>query len=469
MALGNGRGRPAESERRVLVVEDERAQRDALAQYLGRMEYKVTAVASGEDAVRHLAETSFEALITDLRLPGIDGLTLIRRARELNEEISVLLITAYASVESAIEALRIGAQDYLLKPLILEEVGRKIKWLLEHRALLRENARLRQVLQQRAAPPEIVAGSPLMREVVAWIPRAAATRSTVLITGETGTGKEVLARAIHEGGTSRDQPFLAVNLAAVHENMAESELFGHERGAFTGAERRREGLLRAAGSGTVFLDEIAELSLSVQAKLLRALEAREVQPLGSDSAVPFEARIITATHRDIDAMAGDGRFRQDLYYRLNIVHIHLPPLRDRPEDIPALVRQLVDRHASRVGLPVPIVTADAVRALCHYPWRGNIRELSNVLERALILADNGRIDVEHLPSDVREQATSLALDDAVARFEATHIAMVLKLCGGSREKAAAAMGISAPTLYRRLERLGLKGFEVRRGRGSAEA
>jgi DNA-binding NtrC family response regulator len=460
---------PCAADRRVLVVEDERAQRDALGQYLGRMAYKVTAVASGEEASRHLADASYDALITDLRLPGMDGLTLIRRARELNEEMSVLLITAYASVESAIEALRIGAQDYLLKPLILEEVGRKLGWLLEHRALLRENARLRQVLQQRAVPTEIVAGSPSMREVVAWIPRAAATRSTVLITGETGTGKEVVARAIHDGGPGRDQPFLAVNLAAVHESTAESELFGHERGAFTGAERRREGLLRAAGGGTVFLDEIAELSLGIQAKLLRALEAREVQPLGSDVAAPFDARIIAATHRDPDALVSEGRFRQDLYYRLNVVHIHLPPLRDRPEDIPALVRHLVGRHASRVGLPAPVVAADAVRALCQHPWRGNIRELSNVLERALILADEGRIDVDDLPSDVRERPASLTLDDAVARFEAAHIAMVLKLCDGSREKAAAAMGISEPTLYRRLERLGLKGFEVRRGRGTLDA
>ena len=443
----------SDTPRRVLVVEDERAQREALAEYLGGLAYTVTAVSSGEEASRHLAASSFHALITDLRLPGMDGLTLIRRARELNDEIAVLLITAHASVDSAVEALRIGVQDYLRKPVVPDEVGRKLGSLIEHRDLLRENTRLRQALQGKTDDTELIAESAPMRDVIGWIRRAAASRAAVLITGETGTGKEVVARAIHARSAGRDQPFLAVNLAAVTETMAESELFGHERGALSGA-------------GTVFLDEIAELTLSVQAKLLRALEAREVQPLGSDRATAFEARIITATHRDVDAMVADGTFRQDLYYRLNVVHIRLPPLRERGADIPALIRQLVQRHASRSGLPVPVVTADVVRALSQHTWKGNIRELSNVLERALILADEGRIDLEQLPADVRELSPSLRLGEAIGRFEAMHIGLVLKLCGGNREKAAAAMAISEPTLYRKLERLGLKGLEVRRTRAA---
>ena len=258
---------------RILVVEDERAQRDALAQYLGRLGHPVTAVATGEEAVGLLQGGSYAILITDLRLPGMSGLDVVRRAHELDEELGVLLMTAYASVESAVEALRVGAHDYLLKPLIFEEVARKVRGLIEQRELKRENARLRRAVQQRRRV-ELVADSPAMREVLDWVRRAAASRSLVLITGETGTGKEVVARLVHELGPDRDQPFLAVNLAAVPEGMVESELFGHERGAFTGAERRREGILRAAGSGSVFLDQIAEMSPAVQAKLLRALEGQ---------------------------------------------------------------------------------------------------------------------------------------------------------------------------------------------------
>jgi len=447
---------------RVLVVEDERAQREAIARYLSRAGYAVTAAASGEEALERLGAEAFAVLLTDLRLPGADGLALVRRARARDEEMGVLLMTAYASVESAIEALRVGAHDYLLKPLVLEEVARKVRGLVEHQALVRENARLRRVLQQADGGLALVASSPAMRDVAEWVRRAAASRSTVLVTGETGTGKEVVARAIHQRGPEPEQPFVAVNLAALPETMVESELFGHEKGAFSGAERRREGLLRAAGSGTVFLDEIAEMPLGAQAKMLRALESHEIQPLGSDAAATFDARVIVATNRDLATEARLGRFREDLYYRLNVLHIRLPPLRERREDIPALVDALLARHASRAGTGAPRVTADALRALCLHPWRGNVRELSNVLERASILADEGRIDLDLLPDDVRESAAPrLSLPEAVDRFERSHIALVLRLCDGNREKAAEELGISEATLYRRLERFGLKGWEVR--------
>ena len=442
---------------RVLVVDDERAQRDALRQYLGRAGLAVDAVSSGEDALERLAAESYALLITDLRLPGIDGLEVVRRAHELDDEIGVLLITAFASVESAIEALRIGAHDYLLKPLILEEVERKAKGLLAHRRLIQENALLRRALQEPREELELVTSSAAMKEVSEWVRRAATSRSTVLVTGETGTGKEVVARAIHRLSPVADEPFVAVNIAAVPETMVESELFGHEKGAFTGAERRREGLLRAAGKGVVFLDEIAELSAPVQAKLLRVLESHEVQPLGSDTAEAFEARIIAATHRDLAKRVSEGRFREDLYYRLDVVHIRVPPLRERPEDIPVLVRQILKRHAAGGDTAMPLVTAEAMRALCRHPWKGNVRELSNVLERALILADEGRIDLEQLPPDVSRSAEpGLGLQEAIERAERAHIAMVLRLCGGHREAAAGELGISPATLYRRLDRLGLK-------------
>lgn len=442
---------------RILVVDDERAQRDALRQYLGRSGFQVEAVGTGEEAIELLTAESYALLITDLRLPGIDGLAVVRKAHDLSEEIGVLLITAFASVESAIEAIRIGAHDYLLKPLILEEVERKARGLLAQRRLVQENALLRRALQEPYGDKELTANSAAMHEVMEWVRRSATTGSTVLVTGETGTGKEVITRAIHRASPTAREPFLAINIAAVPDNMIESELFGHEKGAFTGADRRRDGLLRAAGRGIVFLDEIAELSGSVQAKLLRVLESKEVQPLGSDTTAPFEARIIAATHRDLHKMVTEGTFREDLYYRLNVVHIGIPPLRERSEDIPALVHQILERHATRSDFAVPLVTAEAMRALCHHPWKGNVRELSNVLERALILADDRRIDIDQLPVDVGLASdTGLNLQDAIEQAERTHIAKVLRLCNGHRESAASELGISPATLYRRLEKLGLK-------------
>ncbi len=441
---------------RIYVVEDELAHREALRRFLSKAGFDVTAFATGEEAVDRLAEESCSLLITDLRLPGMDGLAVLRRARELDSEVAVLLITAFASLESAVEALRLGAHDYLLKPLILEEVERKARALLAHRELLRENAMLRRLLRDRDQPRDIVAVSSEMKDVMDWVRRAAATRSTVLLTGETGTGKEVVARAIHRMGPDADAPFLALNVAAVPGEMVESELFGHVKGAYTDAKDERLGILRSVGRGTVFLDEIAELALGTQAKLLRVLESTELRPLGSDTPTTFEARIVAATHRDLGRMVEEGSFREDLLYRLDVLRIRLPPLRERPDDIPALVHELAGRHAARSGVAVPLVTAEAMRALCAHPWRGNARELSNVLERGIILADEGRIDVEQLPDDIRgRDGKVLALDEAVNRAERAHISMVLRLCDGNRERAAEELGISPATLYRRLEKHGM--------------
>jgi DNA-binding NtrC family response regulator len=432
---------------RIYVVEDELAQREALRKFLTRAGFEVSAFADGEAAVGRMTAESCSLLITDLRLPGMDGLAVLRRARELDPEVAVLLITAFASLESAVEALRAGANDYLLKPLILEEVERKARTLLEYRDLVRENAMLRMLLQDRDKPQDIVAVSAAMLEVMDWVRRAAATRSTVLLTGETGTGKEVIARAIHRMGTEASAPFLALNVAAIPSSMVESELFGHVRGAFTDAREERLGILRSAGAGTVFLDEIAELPIGTQAKLLRVLESTELRPLGSDTSATFDARIVAATHRDLGQMVEEGTFR-----------IELPPLRERPDDIPALVRELMERHSTRTGIPQPLVTAEAMRSLCAHPWRGNVRELSNVLERAIILADEGRIDVEQLPDDIRgRDPHRLGLDEAVSRAERAHISMVLRLCDGNRERAAEELRISPATLYRRLEKHGIVG------------
>jgi two-component system, NtrC family, response regulator AtoC len=450
---------------RILVIEDERAQREPLARYLTRSGFSVVEARSGEEGVEALGERDFSVLLTDLRLPGIDGLEVIRRARLLDPQLGIILITAYASVESAVEALRLGAHDYILKPLMLEEVGSKIAKLLEHREVVQENARLRGALQAKNQERTgLVADSKAMQDVMSWVARAAVSKATVLVLGETGVGKEVVARALHSTSAAAMHPFLPVNLAAIPEAMIESELFGHEKGAFTGAGHRREGLFRAAAKGTVFLDEIAEMPYSLQPKLLRALEAREVFPLGSDSPVPFHARIMAATHRALPAMVEERTFREDLYYRLNILPIRVPPLRERLEDLPGLVHHLLERQAKELGGGAVGITPEALRLLLAYRWPGNIRELSNVLERARVFAGGGQIEIEHLPVDLRDlEQDRLNLQAAVERYERGHIASVLKLCTGNRERAAQELGISPATLYRRIEKLGLKGFETGRG------
>ena len=442
---------------RVLLVEDERAQRDPLARYLRKQGYDVDPVATGEEAKKRLDSVSYDVLITDLRLPGIDGLAVIRHAHNVDVELGVLLMTAYASVDSAVEALRVGAHDYILKPLILHDVGQKVANLVGYRTLARENTRLRHALSEKYTSKSLVSESAAMREAIEWAKRAAASPKTnVLIIGETGTGKEVMARLIHSISTQHREPFVAINLAAVPEAMMESELFGHERGAFTGAERHRDGALRTARMGTVFLDEIGELALTAQAKLLRAIEVHEVHPLGSDKTWPFAARIIAATNRNLEELVECGEFRADLFYRLNVLRITIPPLRERPADIPALIQQLLVDHAQSNHKLVATISADAIRALCRFPWKGNVRELKNVLERALILADDGHIELDHLPADVQSTDERMDLQQAIRRFERNHIAMVLRLCDGSRDRAAAELGISPATLYRRLDRLDLK-------------
>ncbi len=452
-----GKGESGGITGRILLVEDERAQREPLTRYLRKLGHDVHAVASGEEGTARLDAQTYDVLVTDLRLPGIDGLAVVRHAHNVDDELGVLLMTAYASVDSAVEALRLGAHDYFLKPLILDEVGRKVTNLLEHRHLVRENARLRRALQTQRSDKGPICESAAMKEAYRWATRAAqAPGANVLIVGETGTGKEVMASLIHELGDSATEPFMAINLAAIPETMIESELFGFEKGAFTGADRRRDGALRSARKGTVFLDEIGELSLSAQAKLLRAIEAHEVQPLGSDATAPFQARILAATHRDLEQLVSEKIFREDLFYRLNVLRIEIPPLRERPDDIPPLVHRLIAEHAQNNGRVPCSVSADAMRSLCGHPWRGNVRELKNVLERALILVDDDQIELDHLPADVRQAAERLDLQEAVSRFERSHIAMVLRLAEGNRERAAQELGISPATLYRRLEKLELK-------------
>ncbi len=366
--------RPRQEQAAILVVDDEPLIRETLAEYLGQEGLHVVACASAEEALERVSAQRFDVVLCDMQLPGMDGLELLEQLRPISPETFVLLITAYATVENAVEAFQRGAHDYLMKPILLDEVLVKIRRLMAHRALYLENQWLRRELNRAEGPTELVGSSVAMQQVFEMIRKVAPTRSTVLITGESGTGKELVARAIHEGTPGREGGrFVAVNCAAIPHELLENQLFGHRKGAFTGADRDQPGVFVHAGSGTVFLDEIGEMPLATQAKLLRAIEQKELLPVGAHEPVRVEARVLAAANRDLVGEVEAGRFREDLFYRLNVVCIHVPPLRERREDIPALVEFLLARHARALGKRITGVTHEAMQILRVARWRGNVR------------------------------------------------------------------------------------------------
>ncbi|MCB9796475.1 MAG: sigma-54-dependent Fis family transcriptional regulator [Alphaproteobacteria bacterium] len=440
----------------ILVVDDERVLRTNILRYLKQAGHEVAGVASAEEAIAHIEKEEVDLVITDLRMPGLGGVGLLKHLRDARPETLALVMTAYASLDSAIEALRLGAQDYLLKPISLEELERKVGQLLEQRALRRQVARLRDELHRRFEADEMIAGAPAMKPVTRLLSKAAGSRSTVLIEGESGTGKELVARALHESSPWSEKDFIAVNLAAQPAELVDATLFGHKRGAYTGAASAREGVFRAAHGGTVFLDEIGELPSAVQVKLLRVLESREVMPLGSDRSVPVDFRLVAATNRPLQALVEAGDFRSDLYFRLNVLRIELPPLRQRTEDIPALANRFLQRHSQSLGIPAPHLSNSVLRALQSWRWPGNVRELSNVMERAALLCDEALVQIEDLPQELRGgEAEVWDLKEAIAAFERGHISRALKAVDGDKPSAAERLGIHLATLYRHMDRLGL--------------
>ncbi|MCB9791932.1 MAG: sigma-54-dependent Fis family transcriptional regulator [Alphaproteobacteria bacterium] len=449
---------------RILVVDDERVLANNIRRFLGHAGYAVRVAESGEQALELLAEAPAELLISDLRMPGMGGLALLERLRAEHPETLSLVITAHGTLDSAIQALRLGAQDYLLKPLSLEELERKVGRLLEHRALQQRVARLRQELHGRFDTEGLIAEAPCMQEVMRLVGKAAGSRSTALIEGESGTGKELIARALHEGSPWAERDFIAVNLAAQPAELVDATLFGHVRGAYTGATGTREGVFRAARGGTVFLDEVAELPMPVQVKLLRVLENREVMPLGSDRAEPVDFRLVAATNRPLGPLVAEGAFRQDLYFRLDVLRITLPPLREREEDIPALAARFLGAHAREMGRAAPRLSHEALRALKSWRWPGNVRELSNVMERAALLGEGEWVTLSDLPAELRgpPEVETQDLKEALARFERAHIARVLADCDGDKPLAAQRLGVHLATLYRRLERLEAEAAGVER-------
>jgi DNA-binding NtrC family response regulator len=440
----------------ILLIDDEDLFREDLASLLRHEGFICRTAGDGEEGLRLAQEDEPDVVLCDLMMPGVDGIEVTDRLATLCPGAAVILVTAFGNLETAVEAFRKGAADYLLKPLVLDDLLRKILRCVEERCLRQEVRYLRRTVAEAGTGTTIVGDSSAMQEVKELIRKVAPAESTVLTTGESGTGKELVARALHEGRGGSDRPFVPVNCAALPRDLFESELFGHVRGAFTGAIRDRPGYFELARGGTLFLDEIAELPLELQPKLLRVVEQREMLPVGGTRTRTIEVRLVAATNRDLADEVAAGRFREDLFYRVRVLEIRLPALREHREDIPSLVEHLVRRLAFRLGRkPVPVDHA-AMQILMSATWRGNVRELDNVLERAMLLGEADAIGVADLPAELAGTAAGIVeptddLKSAVRSYERRHIEQVLSETGGNREEAARRLGIDASTLYRRLK------------------
>jgi two-component system response regulator HydG len=439
---------------RILLVEDDPEMLDLVREHLEGDGHAVTALGRGTEAIARLTAEEFDIVLTDLRLPDVDGMEILRASREVRRGIPVVLITAFGTIETAIQAIRDGAYDFVTKPFTLDEISLLVAKAWEAQRLREENRRLREEVAGRYRLHNLLGRSPSMQTVFALIRQAAPSGVNVLITGESGTGKELVAKALHFNSPRSARPFLPINCAAVPAGLLESELFGHVKGAFTGAVGSRRGLFREANGGTLFLDEIGDMAPELQAKLLRSIEDRSVRPVGSDQAVPLDVRIVAATNQDLPARIRAGQFREDLYYRLAVIPIHLPPLRNRTEDIPLLSNHFLGRAVAAAGKPVSRFTPDAMGALLRHPWPGNVRELENVVERAVALTTDGPIEPDALLLDTSlSPATGPSLAQLSRRptlreLTDEYVTLVLQEAGGDKARAAEILGISKRTLYR---------------------
>ncbi|MCA1814863.1 MAG: sigma-54 dependent transcriptional regulator [Acidobacteria bacterium] len=442
----------------ILVAEDEDLMRVILSGLLEGAGYRVALAASAEEALEKFTTEDVAVTLTDIRMAGMDGLQLLDRIKDVDAEALVVVMTAYSSVETAVAALRKGAYDYVTKPFVNEDLLQSVKNALRQRELFRENRALRRELDRRYSFAEIIGTSEALQSVFRLVEKVAATTTNILIEGESGTGKELVARAIHHNSPRAERPFVAVNCGALPETLLESELFGHTKGAFTGAVANKVGLFRAAEGGTIFLDEIGEVSPAMQVRLLRAVQEHEVTPVGASAPVTFDARIICATNRDLEREVSEGRFREDLYYRLNVIEIHLPPLRERREDIPLLVRHFITRTAREQGRDEKPISREAMTALINYAFPGNVRELQNAVERAFTLSGE-ELDLDSLPPRVRDSFDgTMAVRDpdglrpTLAEIERRYILETLAAVNQDKTRAANILGIDLSTLYRKLKR-----------------
>jgi DNA-binding NtrC family response regulator len=454
--LGNSRGR-------ILVVDDDREMCRFLAETLGEEGYAVDAVQDGASALNLFAQSHFDLVISDLKMPRMAGTELLRRLKEIDPECPVLLLTAFGTIESAVDAMRAGAFHYLTKPFHTVEMLIQVERAMEGRTLREELKRLRTEVQARDRLNNIIGRSEAMQKVFETVAQVSDLFANVLITGESGTGKELIARAIHFNSSRATGPFVAVNCAAIPETLLESELFGYVRGAFTDAKKDRRGLFQEAGGGILFLDEISEVPLSLQAKLLRVLEDKEIRPLGANQTEKVDTRVLSASNRILDDMVRQGTFRPDLYYRLNVIRIELPPLRERREDIALLVDHFIRKFSDSARRKVTGIQEEALTALKNYSWPGNIRELEHTIERAVLLGRGSTVGIDDLPPQLAACGESaVVLGAALARqltlrdLERDYIGKVLQTTQGNKTEAARILGVDRTTLYRKLEDYKLK-------------
>ncbi|MFA5182799.1 MAG: sigma-54 dependent transcriptional regulator [Syntrophales bacterium] len=452
------------TKRAILVVDDDRAHRTMLRTLLSGWGYLIHEADDGETAIAAVRNQPFDLILMDIRMLKVSGLEALVEIKAFNPAIPVMIMTAYASLETAVEAVKKGAYDYLPKPLDFDELRLKMERAMEHRQLKEENVQLKESLGNRFDRRNLIGNSPVMVRLLDTVAQVAPSEATVLITGESGTGKEMIAGAIHFNSRRREGPFVKINCAAITETLLESELFGHEKGAFTGADRRKEGKFRQADGGTIFLDEVSEMSLAMQVKLLRVLQEREITRVGGDEVIKVDVRVIAATNRDLAEEIGAGRFREDLFYRLNVVTLLAPPLRERPEDIPILAQHFLDHFAQKNHKRIKGFSPQAMDRFLHYPWPGNVRELMNAVERGVVLSRSDYLEETELSLIMATGPVGASDDDSsrgekrsssLDEVEKDAIISTLEDAGGNKSEAARRLGVTRRTLHLKLKKYGL--------------
>lgn len=444
---------------RILIADDERELRDALCTVLSEEGFDCKVAGDGEEAIKLIEEENFDILIADIKMPRRNGIEVLEKVNQISPRTVTIIITAYATVETAIEALRRGAVDYLIKPIDFDEVIMRVKRIRQYQQLNLEVQYLRKELHAKFSENMIIGKSPAMQNVFHLIKKVANSTSNILITGKSGTGKELVARAIHQASPRANAPFIPINCGAIPENLFESELFGFKKGSFTGATMDKDGVFRAANGGTLFLDEVGEIPIHIQVKLLRAIESKEIKPLGSNYSVKVDVRVLSATNKDLQKEIEEGNFREDLYYRLNIIEIHLPSLSERREDIPLLVEHFIRKYNKELKRKVRGVDNETMKVLMNYQWKGEVRELENMIERAVLLCEGDYITLKDLPPHASAQRFEGYPDElkaAVRQFEKQHISAILRRVNNDKVKCAKILGIGLSSLYRKIDELGIE-------------